>query len=120
MVVLMALNILKRFQFWSHKVATTFHYQIEAIKLVFADEKNILPNISKCLKILQFQVDLSCMGNRKRAFVQNNELIFSFPLDKLTGLSNSLESLSKNRQGLPVKFTVYPKYKLKESYIKIG
>ena len=105
----MALNILKRFQFGSHEIAATFHYRIEAIKLIFV-EKNILQNISKCRKILQFQVGLSCIGNRKRAFVQKNELIFSFPLNKLTGLSNNLKSLSKNRKVLPVKFTVYPKY----------
>ena len=31
-----------------------------------------------------------------------------------------LEALLKNNQGLPVKITQSPEYKLKESYIKIG
>jgi len=72
------------------------------------------------MKNKNFQISVPCMGDRTKGMTQNNELIFSFPLDKLADLNNGLESLSKTGQELPVKFSIQPEYKLKESYIKIG
>ncbi len=45
MTVLMALNILKGFQFVSRDAAETFHRQIEAIKLAFADARRYIADM---------------------------------------------------------------------------
>jgi uncharacterized protein (DUF169 family) len=72
------------------------------------------------IKNNDFQISVPCMGDRSKGMTQNNELIFSFPLNKLPDLSKGLESLSKTGQELPVKFSIQPEYKMKDSYIKIG
>jgi len=68
----------------------------------------------------QFQVATPCMGDRTKAMAQDDELIFSFPVNKLENLVKGLELRIKYKQGLPVKVAQGPEYKLKESYIKIG
>jgi len=72
------------------------------------------------MKNNNFQISVPCMGDRTKGMTQNNELIFSFPLNKLADLNEGLENLSKTGQELPVKFSIQPEYKLKESYIEIG
>jgi len=52
--------------------------------------------------------------------VQNDELVFSFPIKKVKDLVAGLEALKKNKEGLPVKLQQMPEYKLEESYKKIG
>lgn len=64
----------------------------------------------------QFQVSVPCMGDRKRAMAQNNELVFSSPIKKVQDLVTGLEALQKNKDGLPVKFQQVPEYQLEESY----
>ena len=68
----------------------------------------------------QFQVTVPCMGDRMRALAKDDELIFSFPVDKLKDFIEGVESLEKNNAGLLVKYQQTPEYKLKESYVKIG
>jgi uncharacterized protein (DUF169 family) len=68
----------------------------------------------------QFQVTVPCMGDRMRALAKDDELIFSFPINKLKNFAEGVESLEKNNYGLLVKYQQTPEYKLKESYIKIG
>ena len=68
----------------------------------------------------QFQVSVPCIGDRKRAMAQNDEIIFSSPIKKVKDLVTGLEALEKNKEGLPVKFQQMPEYKLEESYAKIG
>ena len=68
----------------------------------------------------QFQVTIPCMGDRERAMAQNDELIVSFPIEKLKDLVMGLEALSKINKGLPIKFTQMPEYKLSKKYLKIG
>jgi len=68
----------------------------------------------------QFQVSIPCIGDRKRAMAQNDELVFSSPVKKVGDLVVGLEALEKNKEGLPVKFQQMPEYKLEESYAKIG
>ncbi|MBQ6333782.1 MAG: gamma-glutamyltransferase family protein [Erysipelotrichaceae bacterium] len=46
-VALMALNILKEFEFKEKECADTYHKQIEAIKLAFADAKHYVTDIEK-------------------------------------------------------------------------
>jgi uncharacterized protein (DUF169 family) len=68
----------------------------------------------------QFQLSVPCIGDRKRAMAQNDELIFSSPVMKIENLVAGLEALTKNNAGLPVKFQQMPEYELEESYVKIG
>ena len=68
----------------------------------------------------QFQVSIPCMGDRRRAMAQNDELVFSAPVKKVKELVAGLEALEKNKRGLPVKFQQMPEYKLEDSYVKIG
>ena len=68
----------------------------------------------------QFQITIPCMGDRKRALSQDDELIFSFPIKKAKGLVMGLEALTRNNKGLPIKFQQLPEYKLEVSYAKIG
>ena len=68
----------------------------------------------------QFQVSIPCIGDRKRAMAQYDELVFSSPIKKVKDLVAGLEALEKNKEGLPVKFQQMPEYKLEESYVKIG
>jgi uncharacterized protein (DUF169 family) len=68
----------------------------------------------------QFQISIPCIGDRKRAMAQNDELVFSSPVKKVGDLVAGLEALVKNNAGLPVKFQQMPEYKLEESYAKIG
>jgi len=68
----------------------------------------------------QFQVSIPCIGDRKRAMAQEDELVFSSPVKKVKDLVAGLEALEKNKEGLPVKFLQMPEYKLEENYVKIG
>jgi len=68
----------------------------------------------------QFQITVPCRGDRVRALAQNNEMIFSSPIDMIEDLSLGIENLEKNSRGLPVKFQQFPEYKLPKSYRKIG
>jgi len=68
----------------------------------------------------QYQVTVPCIGDRKRALAQNDELVFSSPIEKVKDLVAGLEALEKNKDGLPVKFQQMPEYQLEESYAKIG
>ena len=68
----------------------------------------------------QFQVTIPCMGDRVRGLAEENEMIFSFPINRLGNFAEGLETLDKNNEGIPYKFKQMPEYKLKESYIKIS
>lgn len=68
----------------------------------------------------QFQVSVPCIGDRKRAMAQDDELIFSMPEEKVKDLIEGLRHLEERGSGFPVKFSVMPEYQLEESYIKIG
>jgi len=68
----------------------------------------------------QFQVSVPCIGDRKRAMAQNDELVFSAPVKKVGDLVAGLEALTENNAGLPVKYQQMPEYKLEESYAKIA
>lgn len=64
----------------------------------------------------QFQISIPCIGDRKRAGAQDNELIFSFPLKKAEDLIAGL----KANLGFPIRYDVLPEYELPKSYVKIG
>jgi len=67
-----------------------------------------------------FHVTVPCLGDRKRAMAQNNEMIFSFPLNKIKDLTDGLIGLKKEGDGLPVRFCAMPEYKMSEGYEEMG
>ena len=77
-------------------------------------------SIVLALQNKQLQVTIPCMGDRVRGLAEENEMIFSFPIDRLGNLVEGLETLDSNNEGIPYKFKHLPEYKLKESYIKIS
>jgi uncharacterized protein (DUF169 family) len=64
----------------------------------------------------QYQISIPCIGDRKRAGAQDDELIFSFPLKKAEDLIAGF----KANLGFPIKYDVMPEYQLPKSYVKIG
>jgi uncharacterized protein (DUF169 family) len=68
----------------------------------------------------QFQVAVPCIGDRKRAVAQEDELIFSFPLDKAQPLLDGLKCTSPTQVGYPIKYDLLPEYELAESYKQMG
>jgi uncharacterized protein (DUF169 family) len=68
----------------------------------------------------QFQISVPCIGDRTRAFAQDNEMIFSMPIAKARDLIEALRLMDNKGQGYPVKYSIAPEYPLEESYIKIA
>jgi uncharacterized protein (DUF169 family) len=68
----------------------------------------------------QFQVAVPCIGDRKRAVAQEDELIFSFPIDKAQSLIDGLKGTSPTQVGYPIKYDLLPEYQLAESYKIMG
>jgi uncharacterized protein (DUF169 family) len=68
----------------------------------------------------QFQVTVPCIGDRTRAFAQDDEMIFSLPAAKARDLSEALNFMTENHQGYPINYTLAPEYRLNEAYAKIG
>ncbi len=67
LVALMALNILKGFEFTDKDKADTYHKQIEAIKLAFADGKQYLTDLRKMkVKVTDLLSDAYAEERRKR------------------------------------------------------
>jgi len=67
-----------------------------------------------------FHVTVPCLGDRKRAMAQNNEMIFSFPVRKIQDLVDGLVALEKEGDGLPVKFCAMPEYEMSGAYEELG
>ena len=68
----------------------------------------------------QYQITVPCLGDRAVALAQNNEIIFSSPMDMIEDLCKGLKYLESNRAGLPINFQQFPEYELSESYKIIG
>lgn len=68
----------------------------------------------------QFKVTIPCMGDRSKTLAQNDELIFSSPIEKVTDLVMGLEALIENNSGFLTKFLPMLEHDLSESYIKMG
>ncbi|MGI5962955.1 MAG: DUF169 domain-containing protein [Lawsonibacter sp.] len=67
-----------------------------------------------------FYVAVPCIGDRKRAAAQDNELIFSFPPDKAQALLDGLCTTASSQVGFPILHDVAPEYPLAPAYKKIG
>ena len=72
------------------------------------------------LKNRQCQVTSPCLGDSKRALAQDNEMIFSFPAEKLEDMLAGLQHLVKYGWGMPRTMPAQPEYRLLPSYAKIG
>jgi len=68
----------------------------------------------------QFQITSPCMGDRRRALAQDDEIIFSAPMKKIFDLVKGLKDLARNECGLPLRFQQMHEYELEESYAKIA
>ena len=68
----------------------------------------------------QFQVTISCIGDRRRGMATDEEIIFSGPPDQLGELIVGLSHLKKVGSGLPLSMPSQIEYALPDSYIKIG
>ena len=67
-----------------------------------------------------FQVVVPCGGDRRRAAAQDNEIIFSLPIEKLEKLVEALDAIGEADGGLPVQFTLKEEYPLEPHYRKMG
>ncbi len=66
-------------------------------------------------------VSSPCLGDRRTAMTQDNEIMFSGPIEILGDLAKALEYLEEqNMWKFPWVPTLYPEHKLSEIYTKIG
>jgi len=72
------------------------------------------------IKNNQFQIAVPCIGDRKRAVAQEDEMIFSFPVTKAQSLIDGLISTNPTQVGYPIKYDLLPEYQLAESYKIMG
>jgi len=71
----------------------------------------------------EFKVTVPCNGDRTKAGTQDDEIIFSFPTNKIDSLVKGIELRSKNSEcnlGLPLKTTVPIEYEVRPTYKKIS
>ncbi len=66
------------------------------------------------------KVTVPCMGERRAAFAQDDEMIFSVPKEKLEDLMLGIRHFEEVRLGFPIKFSMRPEVPLRESYKKVG
>ncbi len=66
------------------------------------------------------QVSIPCLGDRRLAMAQDDEMIFSVPKERLEDLISGLRHSDEIGNGLPVKFEMRPDYPLSEGYAKMG
>ena len=65
-------------------------------------------------------VAFPCTGDRRRAFAQDDELIFSAPMEKMQGLIDGLEAFRKIGVGIPMVPTMARQPQLLRSYEEIA
>lgn len=68
----------------------------------------------------EFYVTVPCIGDRKRASAQDNEMIFSCPPDKAEALLDGLCSSAGTQVGFPIQYDLLPEYALSPAYHRIG
>jgi len=91
------------------------------------DVSSVLSGHSACVYAVvpvvlnrQFQVSVPCIGDRKRAMAQDDELIFSMPKERVKDLLEGLRALESSGGMFPIKYSVLPESQLEESYAKCG
>ena len=66
------------------------------------------------------QVTVPCIGDRRWALAQDDEMIFSVPRGKLEDLLLGIRFFDKAGFGFPINFAMRPEYPLHENYLKVG
>ena len=66
------------------------------------------------------QVTVPCMGDRRLAVAQDDEMIFSVPKGKLEDLIIGIRHFDEAGAGFPVKFFMRPDYPMSDKYKKVG
>jgi len=66
------------------------------------------------------QVTVPCIGDRKWALAQDDEMIFSVPKNKLEDLLLGVRFFDEAGFGFPINFAMKPEYPLTENYLKVG
>jgi len=66
------------------------------------------------------QVTVPCMGDRRLALAQDDEMIFSVPKGRLEDLMIGIRHFDEAGVGFPVKFLTRPDYPLSDKYKKVG
>ena len=61
-----------------------------------------------------------CRGDRSIAMAQNNEMIFSAPIEVLEDCVKAFHSLEEHGQQIPFDLELHPERKLKDGYADIG
>ena len=72
------------------------------------------------LKEHRFTVAVPCIGDRKRAAAQDNEIIFTCPPEKAEALLEGFLQCSSTQAGFPIQQDVSFEYPLAPAYKKIG
>ncbi len=67
-----------------------------------------------------FSVAIPCIGDRKRAAAQENELIFAVPWEKTGDLMEGLNALEADAPLFPIGYDLEFEYPLEDSYIRLG
>jgi uncharacterized protein (DUF169 family) len=68
----------------------------------------------------KYQVTLPCIGDRRRAMAQDEEIIFSAPGQKLGDLLAGLRHRDSSGSGLPYLFSMATDYPLPDFYVKLA
>ncbi len=66
------------------------------------------------------QVSVPCLGDRRWAMAQDDEMIFSVPKERLEDLILGLRHSDEIGNGFPLNFEMRPDYPLSEGYAKMG
>ena len=66
------------------------------------------------------KVTVPCMGDRRLALAQDDEMIFSVPKGRLEDLMLGIRHFDEAGLGFPIKFTMRPEYPMTGSYRKVG
>jgi uncharacterized protein (DUF169 family) len=72
------------------------------------------------MKTGECNVAVPCMGDRTLALAQDDEMIFSIPIDKIDDLMAGMRHFDKTGPVFPIKFNMCFDYQLMESYKKAG
>lgn len=72
------------------------------------------------IKSGECQVTVPCIGDRRWALAQDDEMIFSVPRGKLEDLLLGIRFFDEAGFGFPINFAMRPEYPLHENYLKVG
>jgi uncharacterized protein (DUF169 family) len=87
-----------------------------AFQMAFSGHTACIYSVVPPIKNGDYQVSLPCMGDRRNAMAQDDEIILSFPAAKLQDLLSGLRNRDHLGLGLPYRFRMVPEYPLPNFY----